>query len=347
MKRVLVVFTGGTISSGFTAKDIKGPRADVSAKLHDYVASYFHEKDVEVTCCEPWGVPGLDSSELTPVHWVHMTTIIAEELEKGVSGVLILHGTDTMAWSSAWLSLCFSGAGVPVVLTGSQLTLDYTPEDVTVNLRGAAQVVCSGINGVWIYCNWKLIPGARAHKARALHPDAFAPIGSIPLYFSPDWAQKGAETGNTIRKCVELSDQLKSILQRKPREIESVCSRVGWLVCQPGVYGNPSGKEDILVIWGYGSGNAEPAALAGIKTAWSGKRKPQVIACSQAEGDIKNPVSYGDVGIASLTSDGFVVWGQMDYPVEFIHALACFSLLADPGAPEKILSRFLKRYEPQ
>lgn len=56
-------------------------------------------------------------------------------------GVPILHGTDTMAHSAAWLILCSSGVGIPIILTGSQLTLDYTLEDVSVNLRGDAQMV--------------------------------------------------------------------------------------------------------------------------------------------------------------------------------------------------------------
>jgi len=67
-----------------------------------------------------------------------------------------------------------------------------------------------------------------------------------------------------------------------------------------------------------------------------------IIACSQAEGDIKKPKYYKKVGIAWLAQDGFKVWSQMDYPIEFIHALACFSLLVSPDTSESTLSKYLE-----
>ncbi len=133
-------------------------------------------------------MPGEDSSNLGPEEWIKITSVIVEELQKGLDGVLILYGTDTMAYLSSWLSVCFPQVTIPIVITGSQLTLDYMPEDVTVNLRGAAQVACSDFSEVWIYCNWKLIPGARAHKAHALHPDVFITVNGTPIYFNPEWA---------------------------------------------------------------------------------------------------------------------------------------------------------------
>jgi L-asparaginase len=48
--------------------------------------------------------------------------------------------------------------------------------------------------------------------------------------------------------------------------------------------------------------------------------------------------------MATLSSRGFDVWGQMDYPVEFIHALGCYALMAWPQDPGRILGKFLKKY---
>jgi len=187
MKRILVVFGGGTIVSSFHRK-ATGPDVNTCRSLHNYVEKFFKDKNTELVCYDPWGIPGKDSSNLNPGDWLKITSIIVKELQEGLNGVLILYGTDTMAYLSSWLSLCFPKISIPIILTGSQLTLDYIPEDVTVNLRGAAQVVCSNFSGVWIYCNWKLIPGARAHKAHALHPDVFVAANSIPIYFNPEWA---------------------------------------------------------------------------------------------------------------------------------------------------------------
>jgi len=343
MGKVLVIFTGGTIASGFLG-DRKGPDPSVSRTLQGYVSSFFEKKGVEVVCLEPWGIPGLDSSNLDPGHWIEMARIIERSVSEGTDGVLILHGTDTMAHSAAWLSLCFSGVGIPIILTGSQLTLDYTPEDVTVNLRGAAQVVCSDLTGVWIYCNWKLVQGNRAHKARAQHPDAFIPIGGLPLYFSPEWARDG-EITDLPHPRGRMPYSLKKILGTSPEEARKAGKSVRWLLCAPGTDPVPSGNEKIIGLLGFGAGNAPTSILEKIASFYPDKEKPQIIACSQAEGDVKDPAAYHDVGIAGLSSRGFDVWGQMDYPVEFIHALCCYSLMASPQDPGKVLGKFLKKYQ--
>ncbi len=342
MGKVMVIFTGGTIASGFLG-DRKGPDPSVTKSLHENISAFFAEKEMEVECIEPWGIPGLDSSNLDPGHWVEMTAAIDDAVKRGIDGVLILHGTDTMAHSSAWLSLCFSGVGIPIVLTGSQLTLDYTPEDVTVNMRGAAQVVCSDLTGVWIYCNWKLIQGNRAHKARAQHPDAFIPVGTMPLYFTPEWAREG-EIADMPHPRGRTPHSLRKILETTPEEAREAGRGIRWLFCSPGTEPLLSGDEKILGIVGFGAGNAPTGLLDRVAAAYGPGERPLVIACSQAEGDIKNPSAYHDVGMAGLSSRGFEVWGQMDYPVEFIHALGCYSLMGSPQDPGRILGKFLKKY---
>lgn len=258
-------------------------------------------------------------------------------------GVPILHGTDTMAHSAAWLILCSSGVGIPIILTGSQLTLDYTPEDVSVNLRGTAQVVCSDLSGVWIYCNWKLIQGNRAHKARAQHPDAFIPVGGMPLYFTPEWARDGKIVGQSPLRG-RTPDSLKKILSMTPEEARRCGRGIRWIFCSPGSVPLLSGDEKILALLGFGSGNASMPLLAGIAAAYTEEARPLVIACSQAENDMKDPAAYHNVGLALLSQRGFDVWGQMDYPVEFIHALGCYALMAFPSDPGRVLGKFLRKY---
>jgi len=343
MKRILVIFGGGTIVSSFHIRST-GPDVSAHKSLHNYVEKFFKDKDIELVCRDPWGIPGKDSSNLNPSDSLKITSIIVKEFQKGLNGVLILYGTDTMAYLSSWLSICFSKISIPIILTGSQLTLDYTPEDVIVNLRGAAQVVCSNFPGVWIYCNWKLIPGARAHKAHALHPDVFVAINGIPVYFNPDWAlgRKG-RIKSEKDKDFEPSLWLNKILSFDEGEAKKIYDKVKWIMCMPGMrlrHIDDQGK--ILCIYGYGAGNAPTEILDYIRNFYTDKEKPCVIACSQAEGDIKKPDYYKEVGIALLTKDKFRVWSQMDYPIEFIHALACFSLLASFDDPGFILSKYLR-----
>ncbi len=346
-QRLAVIFTGGTIVSSLRFDGQAGPDDRASQEVHELVKGFFQEQDIDVVCKEPWGVPGLDSSDLTPSHWVELAAIVASELRDGATGVLILHGTDTMAYTSAWLSLCFPRVSIPIVLTGSQLTLDFMPEDVTVNLRGAAQVACADVPGVWIYCNWKLIPGNRAHKTHSQHPDAYTVVNGQPLYFNPEWGRKKQELLSKKRCPLELSPFLERVLSIDAHVIREVLRDIAWFFCAPGILPRLRGDERILVIVGYGVGNCSSEVLNEIRAVFADGPKPHVIACSQAEGGMKNPAGYAGVGVASLAESGFPVWGQMDYPLEFIHVLGCYALLAFPQAPGSILSQFLREWEPK
>ena len=339
---VRVLLTGGTIASGFREGGAE-PDGATARSLVGLLDSFFRERGVVPLFRSLWGEAGLDSSDLDPGHWVVLTREVAEALEEGCGGVLILHGTDTMAYTSAWLSLCLAGVPVSVVLTGSQFTRDFTPEDGSVNLRGAAQVLCSSFPGVWLYFNWKLIPGARAHKARASHPDAFVSTNGIPVYFNPEWGL--SSSFEHPKKTWSPGKDLRALLAHTPETARAVCSRMGWHFCFPGCGLCLRGDEEVLGLVGYGAGNVPQRLLRQVEETYAKRdRKPLILACSQAEGDFKNPGAYRNVGIASLSRSGFRVFSQMDSPLEFVHALGCFALLARPEAPEDVLSRHLKTF---
>ncbi|EFQ23949.1 Asparaginase/glutaminase [Aminomonas paucivorans DSM 12260] len=339
---VRVLLTGGTIASGFREGGAE-PDGATARSLVGLLDSFFRERGVVPLFRSLWGEAGLDSSDLDPGHWVALTREVAEALEEGCGGVLILHGTDTMAYTSAWLSLCLAGVPVSVVLTGSQFTRDFTPEDGSVNLRGAAQVLCSSFPGVWLYFNWKLIPGARAHKARASHPDAFVSTNGIPVYFNPEWGL--SSSFEHPKKTWNPGKDLRALLAHTPETARAVCSRMGWHFCFPGCGLCLRGDEEVLGLVGYGAGNVPQRLLRQVEETYAKRdRKPLILACSQAEGDFKNPGAYRNVGIASLSRSGFRVFSQMDSPLEFVHALGCFALLARPEAPEDVLSRHLKTF---
>lgn len=343
-KRVLVALTGGTIASAFRGQSAWPDETAVN-QLQAAIFEFFGERNVEPTLFEPWGRPGYDSSDIDPGHWMQLTEAIAKAFESGTAGALVLHGTDTMAYTAAWLSLSFAGSPLPVILTGSQFTQDFSPEDGSVNLRGAAQVVASGFPGVWIYFNWKLIPAARAHKARAIHPDAYVAENGFPVYFNPAWGRSGEEslTHPVFGYKWKPSADCRVLLEKGAEYARKASERIRWLFCAPGSIPVLNGEEKYLGVVGFGSGNAPQAVLQEIRELYAGREKPQILACSQAEGDVKNPRAYRDVGIGSLVEDGFTVWNQMDYPVEFVHALACFSEVVSPEDPGRVLDRHLKK----
>lgn len=341
MKRMLALLTGGTVGSavrGGSATPSEGARN----RLEELLSAFFGEREFSLVLREPWGSPGYDSSDLGPRHWITLTRILLEEMERGIDGVIVLHGTDTMAYTSAWLSVALGSVPIPVVLTGSQLTLDYTPEDVLVNLRGAAQVLCAGHPGVWIYFNWKLLPGNRAHKARATHPDAYVPVNGIPVYFSPEWLKDPKGTEALPRPAWGPPPETARILKLPDRD-DPLGRTLGWHFCAPGCPVALSGEERILGLIGLGSGNAPQSVLRACVERFRPGQKPLILGCSQAEGDRKNPSAYKKVGIASLVEEGFSVWSQGEYPLEFVHALAAYALLGAPDDPASVLDRYLRR----
>lgn len=340
MKRLLVLFTGGTIASSMGLEG-KAPKAERSAQLKHCLAEAFaHRPDVELVVREPWGIPGLDSSALAPRHWMEMTQVVAEEIASGgLGGILALHGTDTMAYTAAWMSLCFADLPIPTVLTGSQLTLDYIPDDAMVNLRGAAQACCFGPAGVWVYFNWKLFPGDSAHKRHSTRPDAFVALGANPVDFEPRWGLPEGVKGVNTRVARSMPARLNPLLKGGAARLAEVADEVGVVLVTPGCQPRLSGREKFLILLGYGAANAAPEVLAQVAKTY-GDEKPQIIACSQAEEGLKEPDGYADVGLAGLKGAGFRVWSQQSRTFEFVYALCCHCL-ALGGDPTPILRRYL------
>lgn len=340
-KKILFLLTGGTINSGYN-EDTKfvSPNKKAFRLLHKYIEKSFNDPYIELLFRDPLGIPGKDSSNIHPGNWIEITSIIAEEIANGIDGILILFGTDTMAYFSAWLSLCFPDIDIPIIITGSQLTLDYKTEDITVNLTGAFQVVISDFSGIWIYCNWKLIPGSYAHKSRAFHPDMFVASNDKTVDFEPK-LPKNQKDKSKSPKNYHLSKELKVILKNKSLETE-IFQKIRWLTCMPGLEPIIEDDYEMICIYGFGTGNAPSSVLKNISSHYQNREKPIIIACSQAEKDVKKPEYYKDVGIATLAKKGFKVWGQLEYPIEFIHALAVFSLLCSPRNPAPVLSKYLE-----
>lgn len=342
MKRLLVLFTGGTIASSMGLGG-KAPKAERSAQLKSCLEEAFaHRSDVELVIREPWGIPGLDSSALSPVHWMEMTRLVAEEAKNGgLSGILALHGTDTMAFTAAWMSLCFGDLPIPTVLTGSQLTLDYIPDDAMVNLRGAAQACCFGPAGVWVYFNWKLFPGDSAHKRHSTRPDAFVALGAAPRDFEPLWGLPEGVKGADRRSVASVSARLRPLLAGGADRVAAVSDAVRVITLAPGCKPLLTGREQYLILLGYGAGNAAPEVLEQLSSSYK-DHKPQVVACSQAEEGLKEPDGYADVGLAGLKKAGFTVWSQQARTFEFVYALCCHSL-ALGGDPVPLFRRYLGR----
>ena len=119
----------------------------------------------------------LDSSNVQPEEWRALARAAHEAL-KTSEGVVITHGTDTMAYTAAALSFMLAGEGKPIILTGSQLPLDHPLTDARLNLLRAFAAAQSGVPGVYVCFGDRLISGVRCVKTHTTSMDAFSSVNA-------------------------------------------------------------------------------------------------------------------------------------------------------------------------
>jgi L-asparaginase len=130
--------------------------------------------------------PVKDSSNIDPGVWVKMAEII-EENYNDFDGFVVLHGTDTMAYTASALSYMLENLGKPVILTGSQLPIGLLRTDGKENLITAIEIAAAKENRlptvpeVCVYFDNKLTRGNRTTKMSAEHFDAFYSPNYPPL----------------------------------------------------------------------------------------------------------------------------------------------------------------------
>ena len=171
-EKLLVLYTGGTIGMQMSADGL-APASGFEARMRTQQTS---ENASELP---QWSfrelLPLIDSANMNPGHWLALRDEIVTAVEAhGHDAVLVLHGTDTLAYSAAALSFLLLGLDVPVVLTGAMQPAGVADGDAWPNLFGAMRELYRGVTpGVHLYFNGQLLHGARCSKLRSDAFDAF------------------------------------------------------------------------------------------------------------------------------------------------------------------------------
>ncbi len=175
VKNLLVLYTGGTIGMLETAEGL-APAGGFDARMRAHLALLPDAPKVQWTLQEL--NPLLDSANMQQHNWLAMRDAIVAAVEgAGYDGVLVLHGTDSLAYSAAALSFLLLGLPVPVLLTGSMLPAGAPGSDAWGNLCGALRQFEQGLDaGVQLYFHGQLLHGCRASKLRSEAFDAFAAL---------------------------------------------------------------------------------------------------------------------------------------------------------------------------
>lgn len=182
---IYIVYTGGTIGMKKTPEGYI-PVSGYLQKLMGEIEQFQAEDMPEFTIIEL--DPLLDSSNMTPADWEKIAHKIEEEYAN-YDGFLVLHGTDTMAYTASALSFMFENLTKPIIVTGSQIPLEETRNDAQQNLLTSLMILGEyhkKLNEVFLYFDNYLFRGNRTTKANADGFDAFAspnfpPVGTVGI----------------------------------------------------------------------------------------------------------------------------------------------------------------------
>lgn len=248
--RILLIYTGGTI--GMMANPTTG-------ELRPLDFEYIHQQIPEIQRLDLEVIPisinnPIDSSHMNPSHWVELVELI-EKNEHAFDGFVVLHGTDTMAFTASALSFMIQGVTKPIVLTGSQLPVGILRSDGKENILAALEIAgkkrengSSALQEVAVFFQSKLFRGSRVSKISAHQFDAFD---------SPNYPLLGVAG-------VDIKIHFNQLLEHNATGItyaKVLDQRVGLVKLYPGI--NLEAYQSVfdpnihraVIIEAYGSGN--------------------------------------------------------------------------------------------
>ena len=190
MKKLLLITTGGTIASGHSHSGGLAPEKNGSDMLPVL-------EDVSFDVLDLYAI---DSTDVTPEHWRQLYDAVTEKLPD-YDGIVILHGTDTMAYTGAVLAFTVN-TDKPVILTGSMLPFGVPDSDAPGNIQFAALIAKYGkFTGVHLVFANRVIGGADIVKVNSTDKDAFRRYSG----FRPERTMRFPENGGRLPAVVKLT----------------------------------------------------------------------------------------------------------------------------------------------
>ncbi len=168
-KHILLLTTGGTIASMPGGEGLEPQGPGIFEREMEQLRTYYDITVRDLIC--------LDSSNIRPAEW----QLIAEGIygnRQDFDGIVVSHGTDTMAYTASAVTFMLPNIDLPVVFTGSQLPLADMLSDGSQNLRAAFAMAATGHPGVFLAFDRKIMLGCRAVKVRASGFSAFESINA-------------------------------------------------------------------------------------------------------------------------------------------------------------------------
>jgi len=307
---VLLIYTGGTI--GMARDHRTGTLKPVDFKQIRQEVPEISKFDYRIDVVS--FNPVIDSSNMMPSHWVELAKIISTNYQK-YSGFVILHGSDTMAYTASALSFMLENLAKPVVITGAMLPVGEVRTDARENLITAIEIAAHTDKGkpsvpeVCVYFDYLLFRGNRVTKVNASKFEAFASVNYPPL------AEAGVHirfNHHLIRK--PLKGKLKTHLQLE--------TSIGVIRLFPGMtrqwFASQMRCEGLkaVIIETYGNGNAPTADWFLEELELAARHGLIIVSITQCRGGVVEQGVYatskgleqlGVIGGADLTLESAMV----------------------------------------
>jgi glutamyl-tRNA(Gln) amidotransferase subunit D len=181
---VTIISTGGTIASRVDYRTGGVRPALTAGDLYSVVPEL-----AEIARIDAQILFSVFSENLTTQHWTQLAKKVADEVAKGVDGVVIAHGTDTMGYTAAALSFALQNLPVPVILVGAQRSADRPSSDAATNLIGAVSAaarapfaeVAIAMHETMSDDSIVFHRGTKVRKCHTSRRDAFKSVNAMPL----------------------------------------------------------------------------------------------------------------------------------------------------------------------
>ena len=184
LPKIAILGTGGTIASRIDYKTGAVNPAFSAEELYSIIPELSAYANINTEL-----VSNIASEQMNPKDWTNIAKKVIEKINEGNQGIIIGHGTDTMAYTSAALSFALENCPIPVIITGAQRSTDRPSSDASLNMISSVVMASKKVlNGVYLAMHSSIEDnevsihsGTRVRKNHTSRRDAFQSIGVDPI----------------------------------------------------------------------------------------------------------------------------------------------------------------------